>query len=90
MSPERGLVLLGAAPLGFRLYAAEREVKEFLERKGANKGVKVDLVDLPRDKRALREVLQEKDIRGVFNLARERASSVDDVNYIMRRLSLHR
>jgi carbamoyl-phosphate synthase large subunit len=70
------------APLGYKLYAAEREVKEFLEKSTKDK-VTVELIDVPSDKRALREIFQQRDIRGVFNLSRSRAKDVHDVNYIM-------
>ncbi|CAL3963999.1 hypothetical protein PZA11_001468 [Diplocarpon coronariae] len=73
------------SPLGYKLYAAEQEVKEFLESTAKN-NVKVDVIEFPtEDKRALREVFQKYDIRGVFNLAQARGKTVLDVDYVMRR-----
>jgi carbamoyl-phosphate synthase large subunit len=71
-------------PLGYKLYAANNEVKEYLE-KSAD-GVDVEVIEFPvEDKRALREVFAKYDIRGVFNLAKLRASSLVDEDYVMRR-----
>ncbi|KAF2750709.1 carbamoyl-phosphate synthase [Sporormia fimetaria CBS 119925] len=71
------------APLGYKFYAANNEVAKFLESKV---DCKVDVVEFPvEDKRALREVFEKNDIRGVFNLAKYRASSLVDEDYVMRR-----
>ncbi|PSR82167.1 putative carbamoyl-phosphate synthase arginine-specific large chain [Coniella lustricola] len=73
------------SPLGYKLYAADKEVKEFLESSAKNK-VSVEVIEFPKeDKRALREVFKKYDIRGVFNLARARGKTVMDVDYVMRR-----
>ncbi|KAI5866865.1 putative carbamoyl-phosphate synthase arginine-specific large chain [Durotheca rogersii] len=73
------------APLGYRFYAAEEDVKRFLEATTRDKTA-VEVIAFPReDKRALREVFQKHDIRGVFNLALARAKTVTDVDYVMRR-----
>ncbi|KAF4627110.1 hypothetical protein G7Y89_g11049 [Cudoniella acicularis] len=73
------------SPLGYKLYAAEKEVKEFLESSAKNH-IKVEVIEFPtEDKRALREVFQKYDIRGVFNLAHARGKTVLDVDYVMRR-----
>ena len=73
------------APLGYKLYAAEPEVKAFLE--NTTKGnANIELIDFPKeDKRALREVFEKHNIRGVFNLALARGKTVTDVDYVMRR-----
>ena len=71
-------------PLGYKLYAANNEVKQYLEQNA--EGAQVEVIEFPvEDKRALREVFQKYDIRGVFNLARLRASSLVDEDYVMRR-----
>ncbi|KAJ9195456.1 hypothetical protein DTO166G4_6243 [Paecilomyces variotii] len=72
-------------PLGYKLYAASPEVKAHLE--SASKGnVTVDVIEFPKqDKRALREVFQKYDIRGVFNLAKQRGKTLLDEDYVMRR-----
>ncbi|KAK3372522.1 hypothetical protein B0H63DRAFT_299773 [Podospora didyma] len=73
------------SPLGYKLYAADAEVKEFIE-SSAKGNVKVEIIEFPKeDKRALREVFQKYDIRGVFNLAQARGKTVMDVDYVMRR-----
>lgn len=72
-------------PLGYKLFAASPEVKEHLESK-AQDGVAVEVIEFPKeDKRALREVFKKYDIRGVFNLASQRATSLLDEDYVMRR-----
>jgi carbamoyl-phosphate synthase large subunit len=73
------------APLGYKLFAAGHDVKEYLERtcKG---NVTVEVIEFPKeDKRALREVFKKYDIRGVFNLALARGKTTLDVDYVMRR-----
>lgn len=73
------------APLGYKLYAASPEVKEFIESSTKDK-VSVEVIEFPvEDKRALREVFQKYDIRGAFNLAQARAKTTLDVDYVMRR-----
>lgn len=48
--------------------------------------MKVEVIEFPKeDKRALRDVFAKYDIRGVFNLAKVRASSLIDEDYVMRR-----
>ncbi|KAF2771950.1 carbamoyl-phosphate synthase large subunit [Teratosphaeria nubilosa] len=73
-------------PLGYKLYAANNAVKDHLEKRSEDGSVKVEAIEFPKeDKRALREVFQKYDIRGVFNLAKRRASSLVDEDYVMRR-----
>ncbi|KUI66126.1 Carbamoyl-phosphate synthase arginine-specific large chain [Cytospora mali] len=73
------------SPLGYKLYAADEDVKQFIE-STAEKKVTVEVIEFPKeDKRALREVFKKYDIRGVFNLARARGKTVMDVDYVMRR-----
>lgn len=73
-------------PLGYRMYAANKEVKKYLEDTSQDGSVEVEVIEFPKeDKRALREVFQKYDIRGVFNLAKARASSLVDEDYVMRR-----
>lgn len=70
--------------LGYKFYAANNEVKQLLEKNA--EGVTVEVIEFPKeDKRALREVFQKYDIKGVFNLAKYRASSLIDEDYVMRR-----
>lgn len=73
------------APLGYKLYAAGNDVKNFIETSSKEK-VDVEVIEFPTDdKRALREVFQKYDIRGVFNLALARGKTTSDVDYVMRR-----
>ena len=73
-------------PLGYKLYAANDEVKKHLESASKDGSVSVEVIEFPKeDKRALREVFEKYDIRGVFNLAKRRASSMVDEDYVMRR-----
>lgn len=73
------------SPLGYKLFAADEEVKQFIESTSKDK-VTVEVVEFPKeDKRALREVFKKYDIRGVFNLALARGKTVLDTDYVMRR-----
>ena len=46
----------------------------------------VTVIEFPvEDKRALREVFKKYDIRGVFNIAKERGKTLRDEDYVMRR-----
>ena len=72
-------------PLGYKFFAASSEVKERLESE-AEDDVVVEVIEFPKeDKRALREVFKKYDIRGVFNLASQRAKTLLDEDYVMRR-----
>jgi carbamoyl-phosphate synthase large subunit len=73
------------SPLGYKLFAAEQHVKEFLE-KTAKNDVSVEVIEFPvEDKRELRKVFEKYDIRGVFNIALARGKTTQDVDYVMRR-----
>lgn len=74
-------------PLGYKFFAASAEVKQYLESTAEDtNNVSVEVIEFPtEDKRALREVFQKYDIRGVFNLANKRAETTLDVDYVMRR-----
>ncbi|KAF2716760.1 carbamoyl-phosphate synthase large subunit [Polychaeton citri CBS 116435] len=85
-TPELARIVDFLNPLGYKLYAANEDVKTFLEERSKDGSVKVDVIEFPKeDKRALREVFEKYDIRGVFNLAKTRASSMVDEDYVMRR-----
>lgn len=72
-------------PLQYKLFAADPHVKEHLE-SAAEGDVTVEVIEFPKeDKRALREVFQKYDIRGVFNLASQRGKTLLDEDYVMRR-----
>ncbi|CAK4030871.1 Carbamoyl-phosphate synthase arginine-specific large chain [Lecanosticta acicola] len=85
-TPDLGQIVDYLNPLGYKLYAANHEVKEHLEKTSNDGSVRVEVIEFPKeDKRALREVFEKYDIRGVFNLAKRRASSMVDEDYVMRR-----
>lgn len=84
--PELAAVVDYLQPLGYKLYAADAEVKEHLESATKREGVSVEVVEFPvTDKRALRDVFKKYDIRGVFNLASQRGKDMQDKDYVMRR-----
>ncbi|KAH0563339.1 argininosuccinate lyase [Trichoglossum hirsutum] len=73
------------APMGYKFFAASPTVKSHLESNGQG-DIQVGVIEFPKeDKRALREVFQKYDIRGVFNLASQRGQSLVDEDYVMRR-----
>jgi carbamoyl-phosphate synthase large subunit len=83
--PELSEIVSYLKPLGYKLFAASPVVKEHLE-STAKDGVIVEVIEFPKeDKRALREVFKKYDIRGVFNLASQRATTLLDEDYVMRR-----
>jgi len=85
-APDLAKIVDYVHPLGYKLYAANEQVKEHLESQSKDGSVSVEVIEFPKeDKRALREVFQKYDIRGVFNLAKSRASSLIDEDYVMRR-----
>ena len=91
--PELAEIVGLLAPLRYKFYAASREVRTHLEgtatalsREGEQGKVGVEVIEFPKeDKRALREVFQKYDIRGVFNLASQRGKTLLDEDYVMRR-----
>lgn len=84
--PELARIVDYLHPLGFKFFAANEDVKSFLEGRSRDGSVKVEVIEFPKeDKRALRDVFAKYDIRGVFNLAKVRASSLIDEDYVMRR-----
>ena len=91
--PELANIAELLAPLKYQLYAASYEVKTHLEESAAAKAgeteegkIEIEVIEFPKeDKRALREVFQKYDIRGVFNLASQRGQTLLDEDYVMRR-----
>jgi carbamoyl-phosphate synthase large subunit len=83
--PEIFTVATDLAGLGYKLFAVSSKVKGALE----EKGLEVDLIEFPKtDKRKLREVFQKYNIDAVINLASERAKTMLDEDYVMRRNSV--
>jgi carbamoyl-phosphate synthase large subunit len=72
------------SPIGYKYYTASEEVAAYLRERVPD--YLVEVIEFPTtDKRALREVFQKYDIKGVFNLASARAESLLDQDYVMRR-----
>lgn len=68
--------------MGYKIYVAKHEVKEYLDQAG----ISSEFLELPKDdKRKLGELFVNKDIKGVINLAKARAEDLKDEDYIMRR-----
>ncbi|KAF7185878.1 Carbamoyl-phosphate synthase arginine-specific large chain [Pseudocercospora fuligena] len=85
-TPDLARIVDYLAPLGYKFFAANNEVKKHLESSSKDGSVSVEVIEFPKtDKRALREVYQKYDIKGCFNLAKSRASSYTDEDYVMRR-----
>ena len=85
-TPDLSKIVDYLHPLGYKLFAANDEVKKHLEQSSKHGSVKVEVIEFPKeDKRALREVFEKYDIRGVFNLAKRRAATLLDQDYVMRR-----
>ena len=83
--PELSAIIEYLKPLKYKLFAADPSVKKHLESAG-NSEVSIEVIEFPKqDKRALREVFQKYDIRGVFNLASQRGKTLLDEDYVMRR-----
>ncbi|AJR72228.1 carbamoyl-phosphate synthase (glutamine-hydrolyzing) cpa2 [Saccharomyces cerevisiae] len=81
-----GQVASIVATIGYRIFTTNETTKTYLQEHIKEKNAKVSLIKFPKnDKRKLRELFQEYDIKAVFNLASKRAESTDDVDYIMRR-----
>jgi carbamoyl-phosphate synthase large subunit len=86
--PELPQIVKYLQPLGYKFLAASQDVKEHLERggEGGDGKVEVEVIEFPTtDKNALRKVFQKYDIKGVFNLAKERGKTLVDKDYVMRR-----
>ena len=83
--PELPRIVTYLQPLGYKFFAASPDVKRHLEQGGVGK-VEVEVIEFPTtDKNALRKVFQKYDIRGVFNIAKSRAKTLLDEDYVMRR-----
>ncbi|KAI4288271.1 MAG: hypothetical protein L6R35_002462 [Caloplaca aegaea] len=83
--PELAAIVDYLKPLGYKFYAANAAIKDHLEAR-AKDAVAVEVIEFPKtDKRLLREKFQKYDIRGVFNLASQRAKTLLDEDYVMRR-----
>ena len=83
--PELPLIINILGPMGYRILSANPEIREQVQMH-AGQSIDMEVIEFPKqDKRKLREVFQQHDIKAVFNLARARAKSLDDEDYVMRR-----
>ncbi|CAO1639119.1 unnamed protein product [Sympodiomycopsis kandeliae] len=81
--PEFAEVASRLSDMGFKLYCSDAGVEEFLN---SQEGVRAKRISFPlKDKRKLREVFDEYDIQFVINLAKQRASTLLDQDYVARR-----
>lgn len=80
--PELPKIVEYLQPLGYKFYAASKEVKDHLEKSGAS----IEVIEFPTtDKNELRKVFEKYDIKGVFNIAKTRGKTLVDEDYVMRR-----
>lgn len=78
-----GIVAKTIEPLGYKFYASSQRVADYLKQHTSQN---VTVIHFPVDnKRAIREMLTKYNIQCVFNLAKSRAKSNTDPDYIMRR-----
>ena len=81
--PEMVVIAKGLTELGFKLYCSSSVVEEFLNELPH---VTAKRIWFPKsDKRRLREVFDEYDILCVVNLAKARAATLLDEDYVARR-----
>ncbi|QPG76701.1 carbamoyl-phosphate synthase (glutamine-hydrolyzing) cpa2 [Brettanomyces nanus] len=78
-----GTVAKTIEPLGYKFYASSKKVAEYLKEYTTQE---VEVINFPKDnKKAVREIFGKYNVECVFNLAKYRAKSLDDPDYIMRR-----
>lgn len=78
-----GKVAQTLSGLNYNFYTASQDVANYISKYVSEP---VEVIAFPKtDKRALREIFQDKKISGVFNLARSRADHLLDQDYVMRR-----
>lgn len=84
--PELPQIVKYLQPLGYKFFAASHNVKEHLEKGSGEAKIEVEVIEFPTtDKNALRKVFEKYNIRGVFNIAKARARTLLDEDYVMRR-----
>jgi carbamoyl-phosphate synthase large subunit len=85
--PELPKIVDYLEPLGYKFFAANDTVATHLKQATA-KNVDVEVLDFPKtDKNKLRKVFEKANIKGVFNIAKQRGQSLLDEDYVMRRVS---
>lgn len=83
--PELPKIVDYLEPLGYRFYAANETVASHLKQASA-KNANVEVLDFPKtDKNKLRKVFEKANIKGVFNIAKQRGQTLLDEDYVMRR-----
>ena len=82
-TPELSTIAMKLCNLGFKLYCSNADVETFLN---GLPHVSAKRIWFPlKDKRKLREVFDDYEIQFVINLAKYRAPSVTDEDYVARR-----
>ncbi|WVO16855.1 carbamoyl-phosphate synthase arginine-specific large chain [Cryptococcus depauperatus] len=84
--PELPIIAKNLVSLGFKLYTYDSKVEEFINNQ-PYLAIKKILVPV-KDKRKLREVLEENEISCVINVSRSRAATIQDADYASRRAAV--
>ncbi|ODV64387.1 carbamoyl-phosphate synthase (glutamine-hydrolyzing) CPA2 [Ascoidea rubescens DSM 1968] len=80
-----GNVAKNISLIGYKFYTASKDVASYLKNYLPEE-TQVEVIKFPKaDKKVLREIYQQKDIKCVFNLAKTRAEDLVNEDYIMRR-----
>ncbi|ETN37078.1 carbamoyl-phosphate synthase, large subunit [Cyphellophora europaea CBS 101466] len=83
--PELPKIVDYLEPLGYSFFAANEELAAHLRQNSAKK-VNVEVLEFPKtDKNKLRKVFEKSNIKGVFNIAKQRGRTLLDEDYVMRR-----
>lgn len=86
--PELPQIVDYLEPLGYKFFAANQTVADHLKQASA-KNVDVEVINFPKtDKNKLRKEFEKANIKGVFNIAKQRAQTQLDEDYVMRRNSV--
>nr|XP_019015158.1 carbamoyl-phosphate synthase arginine-specific large chain [Kwoniella pini CBS 10737]OCF53939.1 carbamoyl-phosphate synthase arginine-specific large chain [Kwoniella pini CBS 10737] len=83
---EMPIIASNLLSLGFKLFTYDQKVESFLNEQ-PNLNIKKIYIPV-KDKRKLREVLEENEISTVIDLSRSRAISINEAEYAARRASV--
>ena len=81
--PEMATISQGLLELGFKLYCSSEEVEVYLN--NLPNVICKKILFPKKDKRKLRQVFDEFEIQCVINIAKSRATTVVDEDYVARR-----
>lgn len=83
--PELPKIVDYLEPLGYKFFAANKTVAKHLT-EASSTHASVEVLDFPKtDKNKLRKVFEAANIKGVFNVAKQRGQTLLDEDYVMRR-----